>query len=233
VPIYVKKNNDLEQAEPVSRECPHCSAHAELLPVAIPSFDELMKSRPRHVAIGFRCAACNEPRFVRAAVCGFEPDRIELSSNLVEVERSKERFPFGYLPAGVETLFREALQCYSADCHNAFASMCRRSVHASLKNVRMHNHPHLYDLFRDVVQLCEIDDSMAQILESVLFDPGTAEPEIAAEQSAVLIEIIKDMLYQCYVRPAKLKAAMKMRRYFAEEGAQKVTSLDQHRANSA
>ena len=44
--------------------------------------------------------------------------------------RRRRRGPSGYgrLPPAVERLFREALQCYNADCYNAFASMCRRTV---------------------------------------------------------------------------------------------------------
>jgi hypothetical protein len=56
---------------------------------------------------------------------------------------------------------------------------------------------------------------------------GAAEPELApaAEEAAALIEIIKDVLYQRYVRDAKLKAAVRMRRYFAGEITQKITPI--------
>jgi hypothetical protein len=42
----------------------------------------------------------------------------------------------------------------------------------------------------------------------------------------VLVEVLKDLLYQSYVRTAKLQAAMKMRRYLAGEAGQKVTPID-------
>lgn len=215
--IYVKKNNGLEQAELISRECPHCGRHAQLIPVATPSFNELVRAKPRHVGLCFRCAACNEPRFARVAVRGFEPERVELSSHVVEVERAKERFPYQYLPPRVEPLFREALDCYTADCYNAFASMCRRTVQAAYRDrdAGGEESPHLYDLYSDVVKLSGIDRGTAQALETVLFAPDAAEPDLNADLAAVLIEIIKDMLYQRYVRTAKLKAAMKMRRFFA------------------
>lgn len=226
--IYVEKNNSFHQAETITRECPHCGAHAQLIPVATPSFEALKKARPRHTGIVFRCAACNETRFARVAVRRIDDDAIVLSSNAIEVERPKERFKFGYLPADVERLFREALECYTADCHNAFASMCNRTVRAARKNAQRHGNPHLYDLFKDVARLSEIDLATAQLLESVLFADDSDLPEIGADHAAVLIEIVKDMLYQCFVRTAKLKAAMKMRRYFAGEAAQKVTPIGAH-----
>jgi hypothetical protein len=229
VSIYVKKNNNFEQVDPVSRECPHCGAHAQLVPVSTPSYQELMQSRPRHVGIGFRCAACSEPRFARVAVRSFGPEQIELSSNIVEIERPKERFQFGYLPTPVERLFREALDCYTADLFTAFAVMCRHCVQAALTEPHDHGRPHLYDLFRDVAVLSEIDPEASAKLESVLFSADGAGLEVAAEEAAALIEILKDMFYQRYVRTAKLKAAVRMRRYFAGEVTQKITPITIHR----
>jgi hypothetical protein len=226
VSIYVNKNNGFQQTETISRECPHCGAHAQLLPVATPSYEALMDARPRHVGIAYRCAACNEPRFLRAAARAFEPDRVELSSNLVEVERARERFQYSYLPDDVERLLREALECYTAGCHNAFASMCRRTVQTALANLDANSQRRWQDQLREVLRIGEVDGGMCLTLDAVLFGNDAAPPEIGADESAVLIEVIKDLLYQSYVRTAKLQAAMKMRRFFAGEAARKVTSIE-------
>jgi hypothetical protein len=223
VSLYVKNDSSFEQAETVARECPHCGASAQLIPTSTPSYAALMQSRPRHAGICFRCAACNEPRFTRVAVRSFGPDRIELSSNIVDIERPKERFQFGYLPANVERLLREALDCYTADLFMAFAVMCRRTIQAVRADI--HARLDVHDLFTDAVALSEVDAQTGAVLENLLF--GTAEPELApaAEEAAALIEIIKDVLYQRYVRDAKLKAAVRMRRYFAGETTQKITPI--------
>jgi hypothetical protein len=225
VSIYVKNNNSFEQAEPVSRECPHCGANAQLIPVSTPSYEALMQSRPRHAGVAFRCAACNETRFARTAVRSFGPEQIVLSSNLVEIERPKERFQFGYLPTSVERSFREALDCYTADLFTAFAVMCRRAMQAALADIDNANRRHLYDLFRDVAALSEIDPETSAKIETILFTADGAEPEVAADEAAALIEIVKDIFYQRFVRTAKLKAAVRMRRYFAGEVTQKITPI--------
>jgi len=226
VSIYVNKNNGFQQMETVARECPHCGAHAQLVPVATPSFEALMDARPRHVGLVYRCAACNEPRFLRAAVRAFEPDRIELSANLVEVERARERFQYSYLPPDVERLLREALECHTAGCHNAFASMCRRTVQSALASLDGNARRRWQDQVREVLRIGEVDAPVSEAIEAVLFAQDGAPSEIGADGSAVLIEVIKDLLYQSYVRTAKLQAAMRMRRYFAGEGAHKVTSIE-------
>jgi hypothetical protein len=235
VSIYIHQDNSFEQSETISRECPHCGAHAHLLPVATPSFDALSAYRPRTVGLVFRCAACAEPRFTRATVRSYDNSRIELSANLVEVERGRGHFQFSYLPPPVERIFREALQCYTAGCYNAFASMCRRTVQTSLADLGANAKLRWHDLFREAVAIVDLDDQILHTLDSVLFGTDEPMPEIQADEAAVLVETIKDMAYQCYIRTAKLRAAMEMRRYFAAEQAGKITAIDRHarRAESA
>jgi hypothetical protein len=233
VATYVKKDGSFEQAEPLSRECPHCGANAQLIPLATPSFEAIQSARPRQVGIAFRCAACNEPRFGRATVRSIDTVRIELSSSITEIERPVQRFPYSYLPGAVETLFREALQCHTAGCINAFASMCRRTLQTAVTGLGSNARLEWFELFKDVVKIAEIDEDTAQALETVLFTTDAPVPEIDANQAAILIEAIKDMAYQHYVRTAKLRAAVKMRRFFADEDDDKIASLDRHRAENA
>jgi len=235
MPSYVKRNDRFELHEPLYRACPHCQAHAELLPVATPSFDVLAGSRPRHVGVVFECAACKEPRFARLAVRGFEADRIVLSSNVVEIEKPRERFQFNYLPEALALMLRESFDCYTADLHTAFGVMCRRAVQAAMADKDSNNGARLPDLYREVVELAEIDYDTSQLLHSLLFDTDSAEPSLGPEQAAVLIEVVRDLFYQCYVRRAKLRAAVRMRRFFADETARNVASIEsaKRRANSA
>jgi hypothetical protein len=223
--IYVNKNNGFQQTEPVARECPHCGAHAQLIPVATPSYEALVQSRPRHVGIVYRCAACSEPRFVRAAVRAFEPDRVELAASPIEIERVRERFQYGYLPDRVERLLRETLECYTAGCYNAFASMCRRTVGAGLAVSGEGARRRWQELVRDALLVGEIGLPTARTIEAVLFGGLDDPPEVGPDESAVLIEVLKDLLYQAYVRTAKLQAAMKMRRFFAGETLRNVTPI--------
>jgi hypothetical protein len=231
--IYVKNNNDFEQSEPIIRECPHCGAQAPMVPVATPRFDQLIEARPRHAGVAFRCGACNEPRFARAAIRSFSDEVIVLSANLVEVERSKEHFQFSYLPAEVGRLLREAFDCYSAELYWSFAILCRRTVETSLTLESATRQPRLKSLFHEATRLSDIDHDVEELLERVLFGDGM-EPQIDADHAAVLVEVVKDMFQQYYVRAAKLRRAIKMRRFLAGEST-KVTPISMRgpRANSA
>jgi hypothetical protein len=227
VAIYVNKNNSFELTEPVARECPHCGTHAQLVPVANPSFQVLVQTRPKHAGLLFRCAACNEPRFLRAAIRSVGAERVELAPNLTEVERARERFQYNYLPDTVEQLLRETLDCYSLGAHNAFATMCRRTTRTALRTMDDGAKSRWHDMLIDVLRICEVDAVTASTVETVLFADEGEPPEITPDEAAVLIEALKDLFYQSYVRTAKLKAALKVRRFFAGESmAPKITPID-------
>lgn len=232
--IYVKQDDSFHCDEAVSKECPHCGAVAQLVPLSTPSFSELSRSRPRFVGVAFRCAACSEPRFARIATRAFGPDGVELSSHFVEVERPREHFAFAYLPDNAARVFREALDCYTAHCHLAFATMCRRTFETAAGGDD--DRRRFSELFDEAVMLGNVDTATARTLRDVLL--GTRDiPEITASHSAVLIELVKDVLYERYVRTAKLKAALRMRRHFADadEAHGVVTPIDgrNRRAESA
>ncbi|HUQ51450.1 MAG TPA: hypothetical protein VM692_04460 [Gammaproteobacteria bacterium] len=225
--IYVNKNNSFELTEPVARECPHCGTHAQLVPVANPSFQVLAQTRPKHAGLLFRCAACNEPRFLRAAIRAIGAEHVELAPNLTEVERARERFQYNYLPDTVEQLLRETLDCYSLGAHNAFATMCRRTTRAALRTMDADAKTRWHDTLLEVLRVCDVDAVTAGSVETVLFADDGEPPEITADEAAVLVEVLKDLFYQSYVRTSKLRAAMKVRRFFAgESSTAKVTPID-------
>lgn len=231
--IYVNKNNEFHQTEPLTRECPHCGAHAQLLPAAVPSFATLIQTQPKHVGLVYRCAACNEPRFLRATVRALDEERIELAANLVEVERSKERFQYGYLPERIAQLLRETFECYTIGAHNAFATMSRRTTRTALAALDAHARRRWQDMTSEALRIADIDTATAQSIDAVLFGTHDDPPEIGADEAAVLVEVLKDLFYQSYVRTAKLRAAIKMRRFFAGQETGKITQLERNRRELA
>ncbi len=227
MPIYVNKNKGFSLPAPITRECPHCGVHAQLLPTAAPSFEVLAKTRPKNAGLVFRCANCNEPRFLRAAVREIGSDSIELAPSLVEVERPRERFHFGYVPDTIAELLRETLDCYSLGALNAFATMCRRTTRTALRSLDPAARQRWRASLAEALRVCDVDSVTANTVETVLFADEGEPPTVTPDEAAVLVESLKDLFYQSYVRAAKLRAAMKMRRFFAEENAV-VTPIDRN-----
>jgi hypothetical protein len=220
--IYIDNNDRLhdEQAASLALTCPHCGVFAHITPMAVPRFAELSVSRPKQIGLIYRCDACYSPIFMRGHARAYAPDRIELSSQLVEVERPAERFEFTDLPTEIETLFRETLQCYSHGIFNAFATMCRRTMQAVFAHLGESGKLRVFDELNNVRDIAELDAGLFTPIKRVLFgtdaDAAPSMPPIDEDQAALLLEVTKDLLYQCYVRRARLQQAIVVRRVLGD-----------------
>src|SRR5689334_25384270 len=206
-----------------ARNCPHCHAFSRMSPTALPTFDELLLQKPRSVGLVLRCHACNAPVFLRYATRAFANNRVELSPQAFDVERPVEKFAFNYVPEDVERFFREALVCYSHDQFQAFADMVRRTAAVSFADLGNSTKLRLFDSISDVREMAEIDDETFAVVMRVIF-AGSSEPlidlpVIGTYQAAVLLEVMKDFLYQAYIRKGRLQHAMKVRKFFVEEAS--------------
>ncbi len=220
--IIIERNKGLQQQseEQFGLECPYCGIYAHMTPQSVPEFDQLHKDQPKHIGMVYQCDACLAPVFLRFAVKQHSEDAIELYQNFIELERPKERFAFSYLPKHTETLFREALSCYSSNTFNAFASMCRRAANSSFAAMGENGKLRAFDEVMKAQEIAEIDDRSFEPIKKVLFDSGEEDslPLLNHAQAGILLEVLKDMFYQCFVRRGKLTRAIKVRRFFVRDG---------------
>jgi hypothetical protein len=229
--VYIDANSRLhhDQERSLALNCPHCQVFSHITAVSVPQYPELIASRPSQVGVVYRCDSCNAPIFLRFAVKMYGANRVELANNFVELERAREKFNFTYLPEECEKLFREALACYSAGHFNAFGSMCRRAAQSLFNDLGENGRLRIYNQISEARDMAEIDAEIFNVVKKVLFgndtDPWPSIPDLGAYEAGVLLELVKDMLYQAYVRKGKLQQAMMVRRFFAEETLDKVTPI--------
>jgi hypothetical protein len=209
-----------EEDEQIGLECPYCNVYSHMTPQAIPAAADLIEARPKHVGLVYQCDSCDAPVFLRFATKSFTEDRVELYRNFVELERPKERFAFSYLPDNTEALFREALSCYSGSNFNAFASMCRRTAVSAYAALGEGGKLRAFEDVMVAQDIAGIDDEAFAPIRTVMFDAGGEEqlPLLNRVQAGILLEVMKDMLYQCFVRRGKLTRALKVRRIFVQDG---------------
>jgi hypothetical protein len=209
----------LENDEQIGLECPYCSVYSHMSPQSVPHAGDLLQHHPKHVGLVYRCDSCQAPVFLRFAVKEYSESQVELYRNFIELERPKERFAFSYLPKHTEVLFREALSCYSGNNFNAFASMCRRSAASAFAAMGEGGRLRAFEEIIIAQDIAEIDDETFAPIKTVLFDSGQEEelPLLNRSQAGILLEVLKDMFYQCFVRRGKLTRAIKVRRFFVQE----------------
>ena len=229
--VYVDANSRLhhDQERSLALHCPQCQVFSHITVVSAPQYSELIATRPSHVGVVYRCDACNAPIFLRFAVKMYAPNRVELASTYVELERAREKFNFTYLPEDSEKLFREALACYSGGQFNAFASMCRRTIQAVIRDLGENGRMRIFNQLAEARELAEIDAETFATVKKVMFgsdaDTWPSTPEIGAYEAGVLLELVKDVLYEAYVRKGKLQQSMMVRRHFADDSTDRVMQL--------
>ncbi|HEX3848756.1 MAG TPA: hypothetical protein VHV81_15330 [Steroidobacteraceae bacterium] len=219
---YISPQDELHvEYQGIALTCPHCQTLTHLTTVAVPKFEELSRRKPKHIGAVFRCDACGEPVFLKFLAKAYTALRVEISSNYIEIERARETFPLTYLPEEAEQLFKEALNCYSASCFNAFGAMCRRTAQSLFRELGERGKLEMFDSLQEIRTLAELDDDTFAALRAVLFgsdsDPWPHQPDLNSERAGVLLEVMRDLLYQTFVRKARLMQAMTFRRFVSPQ----------------
>jgi hypothetical protein len=72
--------------------------------------------------------------------------------------------------------------------------------------------------------LAELDDDTFATLRAVLFgsdaDPWPHQPNLNAQSAGILLEVMRDLLYQTFVRKARLIQAVTFRKFVAPNHAE-------------
>jgi len=215
-----------ETDEQIGLECPYCGVYAHMSPQSVPNVAQLIDDIPTYVGLVFQCDACRLPVFLRFATKSGSASQIELNRNFVELERPGERFSFSYLPKTTEVLFREALACYSGNNFNAFASMCRRASRSAFDALGDGGKLRAFDEVMIAQDIAGLDNDSFAPIKAILFDTSDEEgiPLLNRVQAGILLEVLKDMFYQCFVRRGKLNRALKVRRFFVQESSNDLQS---------
>lgn len=235
-PAFLDSQNRLHR-ESASGECPHCGATAHFSLMACPSFARVRAEHPAKVGIVLQCDACHTPLFVRYRVRAWLEDRVEFHPHAEEMEHAPERFSYAQLPEKIAAAFREALACHSAGLLQAFAVMCRATTQAMLEDLGERSRLRIFDQVAEVRALAGIDDVTFNAIRRVLFEGDAARgpplQPLTRMQAAVLLETMKDLLYQTYIRRAKLQKALRLRHFPAGETAPATPTTDKPAPRSA
>jgi len=220
--IFIDRDNHWHHPEAdTAVECPHCGTVSHMTLSASPDFQALRAVQPSQIGIVLACDACRAPVFFRYRIKAWRDDRIELCPGPHEVERRPERFNLNYLPDTVAGCFADALGCYSAGLTRPFATMCRLTAQAVFRDLGESRKLRVFDQVAEIREIGGIDEATFTVVRRVIFDSELEKdnlpPAINRGQAAVLLETMKDLLYQVYIRGNKLRKALRMRQYFAEQ----------------
>ena len=193
--------------------CPHCSVTAGMSIVSVPRFELVHRFKVREIGLVYRCDSCNRPVVLLYEIELGNPIRIP--DEFTQVQNALEPFEHQYLPAEVAEDFREALVCYAQNCWNAFAAMCRRCIQSVSTNLGAQGTTKVKNQLQDLKDMGVADEKTFEQLRQIMLSGHDGAhphlPKLSRDRAAVLMQLMKDVLYQLYVRPGKIKEAAALR----------------------
>jgi hypothetical protein len=197
-------------------KCPHCGAVSNITAISIPRYEFTIRFQLTKLGVVYRCDACNAPVFLRFTIAHHSGNSLTLNPAYEEIEKPLETYEYRYLPEAVAEDFREALTCYSHASYNAFAAMCRRCIQSSCMELGVSGKDRVSDQIKEVKDTAGIDDETYDILQQVIVSGHDGAhphlPKLSSVRAGILLELMKDVLYQLFVRKAKIKESMDARR---------------------
>ena len=195
--------------------CPHCGIDKPNLHTQWYTTTFNHAGRDKRVWHVYTCRNCGG--LVLAASPG------ETGSEVSEIypDRNVETFEFEYLDGDVCDDFQEALKCFSYNCFNAFAAMCRRTIQSLAEQLGAKGKDKVTKQILELKGLLSIDDETYQILEQIIITGHDGAhpylPRITSERAAILLALMKDVLNQLCVRKKKLEEAAQLRKKTIDE----------------
>tara|TARA_Y100001933_G_C18837861_1_gene496233 strand:+ start:61 stop:735 length:675 start_codon:yes stop_codon:yes gene_type:complete len=204
--------------KPFNIDCPHCGNSTNLTLISPPNYSQLARYKPKTVGIAYQCSSCIEPVFLKFKIERYDLGnyRIQISENAMEIEKPTIEFEFEYIPENVVSDFKEALECYSITAYNAFAAMTRRTIQSAADQIGAKGKSKVQNQIKEMKEMAEIDDETYEILSQIIIDGHDGAhphlPSLSAERAEILLELLKDVMYQLFVRKGKLKKASELRK---------------------
>ena len=215
--MEIRDSDDFQHLidSPVNLRCPHCSTATALIPISVPRFSMIHRFKLTETGLVYRCSSCNEAVFLKYKVKQLT-NPILLSDEYEQVTTALEPFEMQYLSSPVSDDFREALTCYANCCWNAFAAMCRRCIQSIATTLGAEGSTKVQTQLRDLETMGVADDETFERLREVMLAGHDGAhphlPSLSPARAAVLLQLMKDVLYQLFVRPAKIREAGELRR---------------------
>lgn len=215
--MEIRAGDDIQHLidNPVNLRCPHCSTQTALIPVSIPRHALLLRFRLTETGIVYRCSSCNKAVFLRFRIESLTNPAL-LSDEFEQVTTALEPFEMQYLEGALLEDFQEALTCYANSCWNAFASMCRRCIQSISESLGATGTTKVQAQLEELKSMGITDEETFEQLRAIMLTGHDGAhphlPALSQERAIVLLQLMKDVLYQLFVRPAKIREADALRK---------------------
>lgn len=205
--------------------CPHCDAGTRFGLTADPLVGKLVDDNFETFVLGYACEFCLGPIPVLWQICEFwyEPSGkpgMKVANPKV-ILPIRENFDLQYVPESIKKEIEEALDCLSVSAYNGFAALCRRVIQAVCTDLGVLTTNRVEKQIEEMVQIHDLGDELEDLAKQIMLSGHDGAhphlPEVNAERATVLLVLLRDLIYELYTRPGKVREAVDLRRKAIEE----------------
>ncbi|MBA4313603.1 MAG: hypothetical protein C0417_13340 [Chlorobiaceae bacterium] len=194
--------------------CPQCRVASRFTLVTNVKSDILGPDKIKQFIASYSCDNCLAPLPIQWTITGWNGNRPIVTSPKV-VSSIKELFEFEHVPESVKTEIEEALDCLSVSAFNGFAAVCRRATQAICVNIGADATTKIKTQIEDMIKTSGLGDEWKELAYQIMLSGHDGShphlPDVTSERADVLLSLLKDLTYQLYTRPGKIKQAALLR----------------------
>ncbi len=128
----------------------------------------------------------------------------------------KAPFDFAHVPQEVEKEIREGLECLSVGATNGFAALCRRTIQAICTNIGAEASTKVKAQIEEMINITGLDSEWKDLAFQIMLAGHDGShpnlPDVNNDRASILLSLVRDLVYQLYTRPGKIKEAALLRR---------------------
>lgn len=194
----------------VGGTCPHCGQRSSFTRILELIENVARAARLREIMVVYHCDACQRPIPVAYDVVDWDPTRVDRPRMVLPI---REAFDFEHVPEGVKAAVQEALDCLSVQAYHGFGAMARRAVRAIVHELAAQGASdggeRVVQQLDEILALSGLDDAWREKARQALSPAATAaEPDLDARDARVLLSLLRDLTYQLFTRPGRVRWAV-------------------------
>ncbi len=216
--IFIPHDNDFSRVRDkfYTITCPNCGTKSNISAVSFPRFEIAARFNLERVGVVYSCDACHGPVFV-SFMARILNGRLNIDESTFRmINQAIEPFDFQHIPSKVAVNFREALECYSIQAYNGFAAMCRRTIQSACTDLGTSGTDKIVKQITELKDIAQLNDEIFSVLKQIIIDGHDGAhphlPPVDSMRADVLLMLVKDILYELYIRRGQLQEAQKRRK---------------------
>ncbi len=196
--------------------CPHCRQGSRFALVTSQDFARLKALGANELTASYSCELCLKSIPILWSIVDWPGSgpapRVANPQWMVAV---LEDFDFEYVPEAVQKEIKEALACLSVNAYSGFAALSRRAVQAICSDLGAAGSSRVEKQIDEMIELTGMDDGVRELAKQIMLTGHDGAhphlPEVSSERTQVLLVLLRDLTYQIYTRPGKVREAAALR----------------------